>query len=482
MRAVARIYWTFFTAFKVQRWLGALGLVVLGLGVVVGFFGLLTDGPEVAAFPLALAACGVCVLMFAAFTVGGTLRALSAPQGHILLPHFRVRVLVAVALFVGSVAVVWYAAGAGIVLLAVEGGAPEGGLAIIGASTIYAVGALTALVLSVFVITGNPNWSWLGLPLMFAGMNWLEAGGPARLAAAGVSLPLIIGLASLSAWTAFAIWYLRVRRIRPVLLITDTHGWTEVWRRQANRQQKRWPAHLTPGSAIGIVLWSGRVQPALPRQLLHAAALGAGLCLAAPLLKYLPGQTSTTPSFTMFVWPFYAMLFTLFAAGFIVRQSRRAWLRVPGPRTRVLRAVEWEMARLYLRALTCITALVLVSVLVFKRPPTEAAWGVALMASAALYSMCMALASVRTAWPMLFGLFGMFIVQIIVLGVERDQVATSRVAALLGIEIEAQQVGALLGIQLAAAAVFFAIAERRWRNIDWLRLRPMRLGRNAIRP
>ena len=295
------------------------------------------------------------------------------------------------------------------------------------------------------------------------------------------SLPWIVGVASLGAWSAFAIWYLRARHIRPVLLITATHGWTEIWRRQADRQQKRWPAKLTRGSALGILLWSGRVQPALSRQLLNAAGLGVVLCLAAPLLKFLPSQATTTPALTKFVWPFYAMLFTSFATLLIVQQSRRAWLCVPGPRVRVFRAVEWEMARFYLRAVTCIAALVLASLWVLETPPDEATWGIALMASAALYSVCMGLASVRTAWPVLFGLVAMTVVQIIVLGVERDQAATSRVAALLGIELEAQQVGALLGIQLIAAGVLRVIAELRWRSIDWLRLRPMRLGRSAFR-
>jgi hypothetical protein len=465
MNAVARIYWTFFTAFKAQRWLGALGLVMLGIGVFLGLVDVLTD--KVTRIPFALIALAGCTLIPTACKTGGMLRALAVPRANSLLPHFRVRVLLAVALFVGSIALLWYASGAGLVLLGGDR-APEGGLAVVGASTAYVVGALTALVLSVFVITAQPNWMWLGFPLLLAGWNWMEADGPRQLAAAGFSLPWIVGIASLGAWVAFAVWYLRAQRIRPVLLITDTHGWTETWRRRADRQQKRWPASFSRGSAMGILLWSGRVQPALPRQLLNAAALGTFLCLAAPLLQYLPSQTEMPPPFTAFVWPFYAMLFSLFAAYFIVQGSRRAWLRVPGQRIRVLRAVEWEMARFYLRAVTCIAALVLARVFVFEAPLTEAAWGIALMVSAVLYSGCMALASVRTAWPILFGLFGMLVVQIVLLGMEQ------RLAS-------PPEPGALLGVQLTAAAVLRVVAELRWRNIDWLKLRPMRLGRSAVR-
>jgi hypothetical protein len=220
----------------------------------------------------------------------------------------------------------------------------------------------------------------------------------------------------------------------------------------------------------------------LPQGLLVAAAVGVLLCFAAPLLHYLPSQTAAPPPFTMFVWPFYATMFTLFGAYFIVGQSRRAWLRVPGARVRVFRVVERHMARLYLRVVTCVTALVLASLWVFDTPPAEAAWGIALMASAALYSVCLALASVRTVWPIAIGLLVMFVAQVVVLGVEREQAATSHVAALLGLEsLVAQQPGVLLAIQLAAAGACRAAAELRWRNIDWLRLRPMRLGRSAFR-
>jgi hypothetical protein len=466
MKAVARIYWTFFTAFKRQRWLGALGLVMLGIGVFLGLVDILT-GSALARVPFGIVMFAICVFIPTAFAAGGTLRALAVPRAHSLLPHFRVRVLLAVALFVGSIALFLYATWAGFALLAGEG-ASEGGLPLAAIKTIYAIGALTAAVLSAFVITGQPNWGWLGFPLLIAVFSWVDADGPQLLTAAGVSLPWIVGVASLAAWIAFAVWYLRARRIRPVLLITDTHGWTETWRRRADRQQKRWPASLSRGSAMGILLWSGRVQPVLPRQLLNAAALGAFLSIIAPLLRYLPGQTRMPPPFTSFVWPFYAMLFSSFAAYFIVQGSRRAWLRVPGQRVRVLRAVEWAMARFYLRAVMCITALVLARVLVFEAPLSEAAWGFALMASAVLYSVCMSLASVRTALPLLFGLFGMLVVQAVLLGMEQRLT-------------DPPQPGALLGVQLAAAAVLRVVAELRWRNIDWLRLRPMRLGRSAVR-
>jgi hypothetical protein len=465
MKAVLRVYWTLFTAFRIQRGFGVAGLIVLAIGAFVTLANALANSQAVFGSRIGLLGLTL-VVVPTALAAGASLRALSAPSTHALLPRFRVRVLLAVALFVGSIGLLWYASAVGLVWLGGDD-VLEGGLAGAAVAAVYAVGMLTAIVLFMLVFTAQPNWGWLLLPSMLVGGNWLDAGGPQRLAAAGVSLPWIVGLASLTAWSAFAVWYLRARRIRPVLLITDTHGWTEVWRRRADRRQKRWPADLTRRSAIGILLWSGRVQPVLPRQLLNAAALGAFLCLVAPLLQYLPSQTQAPPPFTTFVWPFYAMLFTLFAAHFIVRQSRRAWLRVGGSRVRVLRTVEWEMARLYLRAITCITALVLASLWVLETPPTEAAWGFALMASAVLYAACLGLASVGRAWPFLLGLFGMLVVQAVLLGLEQKPPSPP-------------QPGALLGVQLAAAIVLRALAEFRWRNIDWLKLRVMRLGRSAI--
>jgi hypothetical protein len=470
MKAVLRVYWILFTAFRIQRWLGIAGLIVLAIGLLVGVIGLL-DHSDATLLALGLIGFTVLVVIPTAFAAGATVRALSVPNASALLPNFRIRVLLAIALFVASIGLPSYG-----VAIAVElAGGPAG----TEVAAVYVVGGLTAVVLSVFVITSNPNWMWLGLPMMFAFTQWLEVDGPRRLAAAGYSLPWIVGAASAAAWLVFVIWYLRVARIRPVLLLAPERGLSELYWRQAIRPAKHWPAELTRERALGTLLM-GRLQRPLPQQLLISAGVGVLLCLVAPLLQYLPSRQHTTPPFTAFVWPFYAMLFTSFAAGLIVRQSRRAWLTVGGPRVHVFRAVEREMARFYLRAVTCITALVLASLWVFETPPAEAAWGIALMVSAALYSACMGLASVRTAWPIAFGLLGMTIVQVIVLGVERDQAATSRVAALLGIELVAQQVGAMLAIQLVAAGAFRAVAELRWRSIDWLKFRPLRIGRNAI--
>ena len=457
MKAVAHVYWTFFTAFRIQRWLGVLGLIVVAVGLFVGLVGTLTDIKAVMGFPLGVLGFFV-VIGPAAFAAGGLLRALAASRANALLPHFRLRVLCAVALFVGSIALLSYL----VVSMNPTTGPPLG-----TEVAVYAVGVLTAIVLSVVVITGNPNWGYLFFLPMIAPSMWTEVDGPRRLAAAGVSLPWIVAVAAASAWLAFAIWYLRTRHIRPVLLLTSTRGWTELWRHKAERPVKRWPEDLTRAHAVGILL-SGRVLRAFPQRLVIAAAAGALLCLVASLLRYMPGQQPAAPRFTSFVWAFYAMFFVALWAHQIARQSRRVWLSVPGPRVQVFRLVERTMARLFAIALSCITALVLVSLWLHETPPSEVAWGIALMASAALYSVCMGLASVRSTWLIAGGVLIMTIVQAVVLEAVQKPAGTAQIVA-------------VIGIQLAAAAAFRILAALRWRDIDWLKFRPQRFGRNEAR-
>jgi hypothetical protein len=471
MKAVLRVCWTLFTAFRVQRWFGVAGLVVLAIGFFIGIVGLFNRSDATLGFPLGLYGCFALVVIPTAFLAGATLRALSVPSAHALLPRFRVRILLALALFVASVGLPVYGVGLALELF----GGPRTEVAAMYVAAAYVVGGLTAVVLFGFVVTGNPNWMWLMLPGMFAFSQWMDVGGPQRLVAAGFSFPGVVAAASAAAWLSFAIWYLRVGRIRPVLLIAPERGWSEMWwRRSVIRPAKRWPAELTRERAIGTLL-TGRLQPTFPRQLLIAAGVGVALCFIAPLLRYLPGDPGDlpkTPPLTTFVFPFYATLFVAFGSNLVVRQSRHLWLRVPGSRIQVFRVIERRMARLYARVVTCIAAFVLASLWLFETPLDEAAWGFALMSSAALYSACMALAAVRTVWLVAGGMVFIFAVQMVVLMVLAQQP---------GPPVDppgVTQLAATVGIQLAGAALFRGLAELRWRSIDWLKFRPLRIGRS----
>jgi hypothetical protein len=143
----------------------------------------------------------------------------------------------------------------------------------------------------------------------------------------------------------------------------------------------------------------------------------------------------------------------------LVRQSRFLWLRVPGARAEVLKLVERMVARLYARVAVAIVAFVLFALWVLGTPLGEAAWGVALMGTAALYSACLGLAAVRNVWLMVVGVSLMFIVQVTVLAALAEPPSAP---------------------QLAATVFFRALAARRWRDIDWLKFKPARFGRSEL--
>jgi hypothetical protein len=109
------------------------------------------------------------------------------------------------------------------------------------------------------------------------------------------------------------------------------------------------------------------------------------------------------------------------------------------------------------------------SLWVLDTPLNEAAWGFALMSSAALYSACLGLAAVRTVWLIAAGLIAAFAMQVGVLAVI-SQPQPPGVA----------QLTAAVALQLVGAGFFRALAERRWRSIDWLKFRPLRIGRSAM--
>ena len=98
MTAVLRVWWTLFTALPLQRvlaWIGAVwcGLLMLG-ALVTGEVGFLILG-----------VVGLLVLIVfpSVFASAAVFRALSAPRANRFLPHFRVRMLVGVALLMATV-------------------------------------------------------------------------------------------------------------------------------------------------------------------------------------------------------------------------------------------------------------------------------------------------------------------------------------------------------------------------------------------
>jgi hypothetical protein len=319
-------------------------------------------------------------------------------------------------------------------------------------SLIYPVGILTAAILTMFVICGQWNWVWLELPLLIAFLHWMDAEGPASLRETGVSLPWLVGVGAASAWLIFAVWYLRVRQIRPLMLFPAAGN--------PNPCPAAW-AEAPSRAAAGRALVAGSLERPFTQGLMIAAALGIVVGAGAPLLSFLPGQTARPPPLTAFVWPFWVMLGMSSVAYRLVRQSRLLWLYVPGARPDVLRFVEAAIARRYGGMVILISTVAALALLLFPAAPIETAWGLALALSAALYACCLAIASVRGLALFIVGFMLMAVVQVAGLGGFEQPPRTI-------------QLSTVVVVQLAGAVLLRALAVRRWRSIDWLQFRPVR--------
>jgi hypothetical protein len=448
MSAIVRVCWLFFSAFPVQRWLGVLGTALLAVGLGAAVLGI----DWRVSVMLGVIAFAICVLFPAAFAAGGVLRALSAPHNHQFLPLFRVRVLLAtgllMALLLAPVCFMFF------VPPASNGEAPPlQAVAFAFQAVVFAFGAVTAILLAMFVITGNWNRMFLVLPLLFALTLWLRLEGPLRLRDAGISIAALVGPAGTGAWLIFVVWYLRVRRIRPPML-------TPVGRFSRQLGPAEMPSRATAGRAV----MNGVIEVSPTKMLLRAIGLGLAIGATLALVAYLARSQNRTPSFTTFIWPFVMMTATAETTYRFVRQSRLLWLQVPGSRADVLRVVEAAMGRRYLWQ-TAFNLSLFATLLALQGPALrDVGWALALALSAALYGSYVGLAAVRGLGLLIVGCGPMAIAQIAVLG-------TSGATTAL-------EFTALLAVQLLGAVVFRLLGAQRWRRMDWMRFRP--LGNNIF--
>jgi len=459
MSAVIRVWWVFFTAFPVQRWLAVGGLCLLGLGIAAT---LLADGrlavslglPPGAegrfALTLGLIAFAVLALFPAVFASGGILRALAAPLSHQLLPLFRLRLLLAMALFL-------------VILVAPVGALfwlrpalPDSALPIAAMTIVF--GVLTAIVLTMFAAAAQWGWMMLQFPVYIAGALWVGSGGPERLAAAGISLPGLVGAAAAGGWLIFVIWFLRARRIRPPMLLANAGVWPS--RRFADGEM---PTRATAART----LVRGRLAKPLVQELAWAVVMGVTLCLGLELLALLPRQVppppSPPPELMAFIWPFWAMTGMAATTGVLVRQSRLLWLFVPGSRADVLRVVEATMARGYLWAATIIATTIAMAVALEWLAPREIGWAAALLLSAALYGCYVGLTTMRGYLLPIAGCLAMALLQVAILRT--------------GGGASASALAAMIAAHVLGACLFRYLATRRWRSIDWLQVQPIRQTR-----
>lgn len=424
MSAVLRVFWLLYTAFPLQRWLAVVGAAIGGVLVVIGF---LSSQVE--------AGVGLGVLTFTIFTAfpalfagGALLRALSAPHSHQLFPHFRVRALFAVALLVASL-VLWF--GGVLALFAwLEN------VAVRPAVFVYAYGFVTGVFVWVWLFSGDWRWgfAFLLLPLGFVMLVRTGAG-----ATDAGSLPIPVLMAASLAWGAFAAWYLRVRRVRAVMstpAARDPDSWTEQPTREA--------------AIRATTAWNG--QPSLVRSFLVAVGRGAGTGIALLIAVVLLPRVDRLPLLTSFLWPFVSMSLVGGAVGHVVRQSRLLWLRIGGGRDEIWRRIEQAAWRTGLAAFAVAMTTALIVTVPLGAGARELVLGLALCASAAAYAGYCTLAAVPGVRTQVLG-FGLVTILQLALLARADPPVTS--------------VAIVLVAQLLGAALFRALAVRRWRRIDW---------------
>lgn len=433
MNAVLRVWWTFFTALPLQRvlaWIGAVwcGSFVLG-GLVAGGDGL---------WVLGVVGLFVLVIFPSVFASAAVFRALSAPRANQLLPHFRARMLVGITLFMVAV----LAPFALLLLNERTGGGPTP-LEVIG----YVLTVSTALFMWMFMMFGDWRWVWLWIvvPAVF-GLIGLSSSS-ARELLSGIPAGAWPG-AALLAWVAFVAWYVRARRIRPVMYVPQPPAGA-------------WARTDLDGTVTRELALRTLVTGEPPRQGRRTLGYGIGTNIGlAVITLVLLTSFAGFASFTSFVWPFGTMLLLWGKATSIVHRSRLLWLRMPGSRE----AVRGEVERALLRTarggvlvIVGIAAVYAASPLVDAHPQQLLA-GFALATCAALFSTYLAFASIpgRALHLVSFGL--MTALQLVLL------LPPSPSLAAIGIVIAAELGGAIL---------FRVLAVARWRHVDWVRLRPL---------
>jgi hypothetical protein len=433
MKAVLRVWWTFFTAARLQRVLGVIGAVLLALGVVGS---LLSGGPT--PFAIGLLAFVASTVALALFCAPVLFRSLSAARMYQLLPHFRLRMLLAVSLVLGAPLAVAF-----VFVLAT---ALTTGLSLWAIG--YALAALVALFLVLFLAFGDARW-FLLIPIAVLLLQDRELSPATWDMLAALPLWLWSALA-LGAWAVFAAWYLRVRQVRGVAVTPQGKSGVDA-------------AQPVPRTVALRVLLAPNAPQGTDRQLslrnapFRVAALVVAMYLITHFLR----------SFPLTSLPWQLMLIPVFVGPSVVplvRQSRLLWLRIPGARDAVRGQIERALWRTL--AIGCgwlvVVAAIAASPLV-GHGAAEIALGFALLAGAAVYAIYVALAAVPGIATYFWGFGSLTLLQIglFVFSLVFPQHSLTAAAVVTAVE-------------LAGAALLRALAVRRWRTVDWLRFRPLK--------
>jgi hypothetical protein len=258
-----------------------------------------------------------------------------------------------------------------------------------------------------------------------------------------------VALAAIAAWAVFGAWFLRARRVLPVIWLTPSRSLERL-------DERRAPVAMleNPANAVRVLL-TGRTEQSVRDRLI---ALLVVIGIVAVVIRFAHGRAyndAVIVATMSLAGAFSAAIVGLRAAS----GARRLWLRGGRSRSGLFRACEREVL---IAAATFVATFVAAVALLLL---TNAAWEIELRALlpfgvAVFLGGYVGLASIRRVGA----LDWLAIVVLVVAGSAAAYVSASGLAAPL--------TSALVGGQLVFTAGYRMLARHRWRTIDWLEFRP----------
>ncbi len=474
MRGVLRIAGLLCSTLPLQRGIVAIGLALIALAQI----GRLAD-PRALGLGLANGAASIgLALIFVAISLplGVTFRAISAPRTLALIPHARIRSLLAVLLVVLTLAA--FAAG-NFALLDAEFLSRVGPRIGLGTLFIWVLGAETLMVLYFFLLSASKGNTLLVVFLLacIVGSHWSPLRG--RLSASWMTDPRFLLLLIAGGWSDFALWYLIAGSISPATWGVRSAGnrrWT--WGRppatgvSGSKGEPR--ISLSRNSAMRVqLLGLPSVAPIAKRSLgaLLIFAILVGMATVWHPAGSLPGTVAAAYMFFLyFALPVGVGLPTAVAAWAVARRSRLLWLQSGCTRDELFRACE-RLAWLCFGAVAAPVGALCVAVWICL-PHPAGDWRYLLVAALApcACALYIGLMNVR-GWKFIDAAAAILTMATAFVSFMAEP-RFSHATAVPWI---------IVGAETLCAIGLRALAQRRWRRIDWLICKPQRVSSWALK-
>ena len=425
MKGALRVVVLLFTMFPLQRWLGSIALLLLA----VACFG----------YPAAL--LGLILPLLAPVLTGGVvLRNMCSPRTLCLVPHGRVKLLCGV--FLSALLIT-------LTITLLFWAIPKNGALPVSLAQLVAIvaGIVSVALIAQFVLAANSYGVMLWLVLlgpMVVSLPWLRHFLPGKVSAA-----LFAGIA-VGCWLTFTIWFLRA----PGFSTTD-RGFAS-----SRRTQRAIRFDMSSAAALRVLLLG---QLSVGGMFL-AGAIGAGIgeSLGLYLFSRLPRALSLPELMTRaMVIAVGVSAFAGFGGFMVTRRSRHLWLKGG-----LDRAGLFDLCERYAWRSFGATALPFIALpaLAWLHDP-----------AAAVFVAQFLLVNLSAAACMLY--LGLMHIGGWVLREVLAAIALLGTWLTLTVVAQFPTRGPLLIPAILAGAVVIAlalraIAQRRWRRIDWLICRP----------